>query len=80
MRFRDWLKETTTTTKAGGTGVDSATSNKLLRVEVSDDTISNIVSRLDKYRKGKKKKNVVTLDLPKNVDKETMKVLSKYTV
>lgn len=79
MRFRDWINETTTTSSAGGTGADSVTSNKLLRVRVSDDTISNVVSRLDKYKKNKKK-DIVTLDLPSNIDKKTMKILSKYTV
>lgn len=79
MRFREWLDETTTTSSAGGTDTDSVASNKLLRVRLSDDKISNIVSRLDKYKKNKKK-DVVTLDLPNNIDKQTMKILSKYTI
>lgn len=79
MKFKDWIQETTITTRVSTWEADSVSSNKLLRIKISDDIISDLINKLDNY-KVEKRGDVVTLDLPYDIDKKTMNILSKYTI
>lgn len=82
MKFKDWLEEEMTTATVGETDADAVTSNKLLRVNLSDSNIKSIVNKLKK-KKGVKvtvEDGVATIDIPYEAPKSVMKQLSSYTV
>ena len=83
MRFREYVNETTTTTSTrSATGPDAVTSNKLIRVELTDDNIKQIVSELEGMEgiSVETENGISTINMPYSVPKKLMKKLSGYVV
>jgi hypothetical protein len=76
------ISEELTTTTVGNLDPDSATSNKILKLQLKDRMIVKLVDYLKKRKNTKVtvKGDIATIDLPYNVPQELMKALSKYTL
>mgnify|MGYP006896940243 CR=1 FL=1 len=82
MRFKNWLKEQTTTGSVGAVGTGAKASNTKMRIRISDKEIEKLINYLKKRNNTNVNidGDIAEIDIPSNLDKRTMDKLSQYRV